>query len=77
MEPRQEFTAVDGQGNKYRLLVYQQNVRAGTRGEPSTVIPGQKRIVTEDGKSVNRLKKGEYEIVETHVVLRSSDPDAP
>jgi hypothetical protein len=73
----QEFTAVDESGSEYRLQVYQQDVSVATRANPSAVAPGRKQIVTEDGASVNRLKKGEYEIVGTGIILRSSDPDAP
>lgn len=73
----QQFTAVDDAGTEHRLLVYQKQVPAPTRKDSKAVIPGLKRIVTEYGDTTNRLKKGEYQIVATGVVLRSSDPDAP
>ena len=76
-ELTQEFTATDEDGTEHRLLVYQQFIPAGSFDDPSAVIPGLRRIVTEDGESVNRVRKGEYEIVQTGVRLRSSDPDAP
>jgi hypothetical protein len=73
----QEFTATDEGGIEHRLLVYQNFIRAGTFDDPSAVVAGLTRILTEDGKLVNCVRKGEYEIVETGVHLRSSDPDAP
>ncbi len=76
-EPHQEFTAFDKDHKEYRLQVYQKDVPVGTRADPSAVAPELKQIVTEDGESVNRVKKGEYEIVATGVILRTSDPDAP
>lgn len=74
---KEEFTAVDDSGREYRLRVYQEYVSVGTRADPSAVAPGMKRIVTEDGESVKLLGKGDYQIVVTGVILRSSDPDAP
>lgn len=76
-EPHQKFTAFDEDGKEYRLRSYQGYASAATRANPSAVAPGLKRIVTEDGESVNRVKKGEYEIVATGVILFTSDPDAP
>ncbi len=76
-ELHQQFTAVDHDGKKYPLRVYQERLPVGTRATPSAVAPGQKRIVTEDGESVNRVKKGKYKIVATGVILHSCDPDAP
>ena len=77
LKSRQEFTAVDESGREYRLRVYQESVSASTRANPLAVAPGVKRIVTEHGESVNRLKTGEYQIVATGVILRSSDRDVP
>ena len=57
--------------------MYQNYVSVATRANPSAVTPGLKRIVTDDGHSVRRLKKGEYQVVATGAILRSSDPDAP
>jgi hypothetical protein len=73
----QEFTAVDGKGDRYRLLVYEEQVLCPTRENPQRVIPGMKRIVTADDESVNWVNQGEYEVVGTGTVLRSDDPGAP
>lgn len=76
-EKHQEFMAVDEAGAQHRLLVYQDYVPVATRANPSAVAPGMKRIVTENGESVNRVKKGEYQVVGSGAILRSSDPGAP
>ncbi len=74
----QVFMAVDETGTEHRLLVHRQYVSSiATRGNPSAVAPGGGRIVTEKGRPVTRLKKGEYQIDATGPILRSSDPDAP
>lgn len=70
----QEFTATDDQGHEYRLRFYQEYL-PDTKLENG--VPGVKRIVTEDGKGVNRLGKGQYKIVQTGVILHSDDPSAP
>lgn len=76
-ERAHEFMAVDNTGTEHRLLVYQEYVSTATRANPSAVAPGLKRIVTEDGQSVNCIKKGQYKVVATGAILRSSDPSAP
>ncbi|HUU84581.1 MAG TPA: hypothetical protein VM243_13870 [Phycisphaerae bacterium] len=76
-EQSQEFMAVDETGTEHRLLVYRDYVSAATRANPSGMAPGLKRIVTQEGERVNRLKKGAYQIVATGAILRSCDPDAP
>ena len=73
----QKFEAVGGNEQKYILEVYQEFVDAGTRGDPHATIPGMKRICTQDGLEICRIAKGEYGIVQTDEVLRSSAPDAP
>jgi len=59
------------------LHVYQDILDAATRGNPRQTVHGMSRIVLEDGKPVNRLAKGEYQIVHTGTVVRTSAADAP
>ena len=73
----QTFEAVDDQGTTHTLLVYQPQVSAATRDNATATIPGMKRITTVDGLSVNRRAKGEYEIVQTGKILRSTASNAP
>lgn len=42
-----------------------------------SVAGGRVVLRTAEGYTVNRLAKGEYEIVDTSTVLTSDDPDAP
>jgi len=72
----QTFEASDNQGTTHTLRVYQSQVSAATRGRNAT-ISGMKRIVTIEGLSVNRRAKGEYEIVQTGKIVRSTASDAP
>jgi hypothetical protein len=44
---------------------------------PNAEIEGLKQIQTDDGKHVNRLEQGRYQIVATGQTLRSTDPNAP
>lgn len=71
-----EFTATDDQGKEYRLRVRQDEIPVNTRENPSAVTGGLKSIVTDDGRKVNRLGKGRYEIAVSGIILTSSDPDA-
>lgn len=73
----QSFEAWDGRGITHTLHVYQKQISAATRGDPTATIPGMKRIVTSDGDSVNWRGRGEYEIVQTGEILRSTESDAP
>ena len=72
------FTAKDGDGIPHTLHVLQDVVtraRGLQRNKP--VFLGLREIVTSDGRSVNRVVQGQYEIVVTGQILTSSDPDAP
>ena len=72
-----EFEATDADGNVYSLRVYQKFIDVSTSQNVGAVVPGMKRIVTDDGMAVNRLSEGEYEVVVTGVVLHADAPDAP
>jgi hypothetical protein len=73
----QTFQALDDQGDSHTLCVYQAQVPVATRANPSATMPGMKRLVTDDGQSVKRRAKGEYEIEQTGQILRSKDSGAP
>jgi len=73
----QSFEATDDQGNAYTLHVYQGQILTPTRGDSGAALPGWKRILTTDGRPVNRRGKGEYEIAGSRQILRSADPNAP
>ncbi len=71
------FDAIDEDGNAHTLHCYQEMIDAGTFDNPNATIPGLMEIETDDGRKVNHKGKGEYEIVQTGQILRTSDPDAP
>ena len=73
----QKFSARAADGTEYTLCVYQEFIDAGNRGDPNAQAPGQRRLVTDSGLSVNRVAKGKYVVVETGEELNSTDPNAP
>ena len=72
-----DFTAHDEAGNEYRLSVHLTEVDLRTRGNPLARGVGTQAITTEDGKSVNRISKGRYQVVKTGLELTSDNPGAP
>jgi hypothetical protein len=73
----QTFDAQTDEGHVYTLHVCQKCIEVPTRADPNAVCPALKSIRTSDGKSVNRLDRGKYQIVETGIILHSDSPDAP
>lgn len=71
------FEAIGETGQKYILEVYQEYIDARSSSGPNAFIPGMKEIVTGEGHKVNRIGKGEYKIVQTGEILKSSDVNAP
>jgi len=72
-----KFSAVGDDGHEYIVLIYTDIIDVGHLVDPTATIKGLKSLQTVDGMAVNRREKGEYEIVETGVILRSSAADAP
>jgi hypothetical protein len=64
-------------GRLYTLYIYTDILDAGAFGEPAATREGLKELRTSNGLLVNRLRQGEYEIVQTGVRLHSDSPDAP
>ncbi|MDH4317121.1 MAG: hypothetical protein OEV64_01905 [Desulfobulbaceae bacterium] len=77
MEQLGSFGATGNDGNHYTVVIYQKYINVGTLENPSAVAEGMKILHTADGMHVNRHKQGEYEIVETGVILNSKSPEAP
>lgn len=69
-----QFEATAGDGTEYTIVVYQDFVSLNTRAGAAEV-PGMKTLYT-NGKHVNRIAKGQYEIVESGKKLLSTDPNA-
>lgn len=70
------FTASDESGRSYVLHAERDDVGVSTKQAPTGAGKGMGKITTEDGRSVNRVAKGEYRLLDG-TVLRSTDPDAP
>jgi hypothetical protein len=71
------FRATGSDGRQYTVYIYTDFIDIGSFQNPNAVVEGLKELRTSDGMPVNRLQQGEYEIVQTGIVLRSSSPAAP
>ena len=82
MTTRQEgsFTAVDGDGNEHTVNIFRGMI-ASTHlsSRVRTQMPARLReLRTSDGRAVNRIDKGSYEIVDHPMIpITSDDPNAP
>ena len=74
------FTAWDADRNPHKILRFQDTHVSGKFGGGVSSVEGNQSLETEDGDPVNRLGKGEYEILlpdSTTVIVTSDDPNAP
>ena len=71
------FDAFDESGQPVQIDVFVDIVDIGTRLDPGATAKGLRTLRTKDGRSVNRIAKGRYEIVQSGVKLRSDDPASP
>ena len=71
------FSATGNDGLQYTVYIYTDFINAGSFEDPNAIVKGIKELRTSDGMLVKRRKQGEYEIVQTGVVLRSNSPQAP
>jgi len=71
------FIAVGEDGSERKLHIFTQIIDAGTLDNPDAELEGLKELRTDDGKAVNRLEKGKYQVVVTGETLRSDSPNAP
>ena len=70
------FTATDEHGKAYVLHSERDDIGVGTRQSPTGTGKGMGTITTEDGRSVTRVAKGHYLLIDG-TVLHSTDADAP
>jgi hypothetical protein len=71
------FRAKDTQGNEHTIFIYTDFIDAsGLDG--SAVIPGMKCLKLRDGRSVNRIDHGKYQVIGgmLPIDLTSDDPAA-
>lgn len=71
------FEAIGSDGQQYKVNIFTEFVSASTFADPHAVVEGLKELRTSKGLHVNRIRKGEYQIVRTGVDLRSDSPNAP
>jgi hypothetical protein len=70
------FIATDPQGRSHTISVYTDYIDTQTFRSPKQTLEGMSELRTDEGHAVNVLSKGKYQVVETGVILRSSDPNA-
>jgi hypothetical protein len=71
------FLALDEEGRERELHVWTTFIGVGTLESRNEWMEGLAEIRTLDGLPVNYLEKGQYQVVATGSILRSSDPKAP
>jgi hypothetical protein len=73
------FAAFDKDGREYTIVEYAEFFDSGTLDGPSgETATGRKFFQTANGKHVNQLGKGKYEIVGLpSIPITSDDPNAP
>lgn len=74
-EIKQRIQCTGDDGNHYEVLVIVDQINTSNLSGRSS-IDGLPALRTSDGKTVTPLEKGKYRIVQTGVVLTSSDPKA-
>ena len=75
---RATFIATDATGSEYRIHLYQWMLLGNTTAGPYEE-EGLRELVTQDGRHVNYVSQGQYDLVDADgfVRLTSDDPDAP
>jgi hypothetical protein len=71
------FVAHDDQGRPHTIHVYADFIRTVAFNEPAQELQGPGDLRLASGGLVNRLKQGEYQVLDTGVILTSTSPDAP
>lgn len=71
------FSAVGDDSCQYTVHILTDFIDASSHDDPRAVIKGMKELRTSDGMAVDRLQKGEYKIIQTGIILHSTDPAAP
>src|SRR5258708_39714128 len=74
--PRGSFKAKSDDGKEVEIFIFQTMTDESVNYGDDTTASALS-LQTRDGKEVNRIDKGVYQIVETGLVVRSSAPVAP
>jgi len=67
------FKARDEVGELFLVHQYVDIIFSGTLSDPNAVEFGLKSLETSDGKAVNFVSKGKYEIVQSGKILTAMD----
>mgnify|MGYP001025652409 CR=1 FL=1 len=73
-----QFTAISKKGEKFIIIEYTKykDITDKDSGGLKELIAVQKILKTSTGDIVKRIKKGEYIIVDSNIVIKSDDQDA-
>jgi len=71
------YSAVGNDGRSYTVRVWHNFTSSGPLDDPVPEAADFRTLCTSDGRNLNYIEKGRYQIVATGVVLQSDDPDAP
>ena len=70
-------SAEGNDGRPYTVGVWTNFTSSRHLDDPKAEVAGFRSLCTSDGRYLNYIEKGQYQIVVTGVVLHSDDPDAP
>ncbi len=70
------FTARGSDGHQYTVNIYIDYIRVGPLGE-SAEVEGVRHLRLPDGRRVDRIRQGEYEVAGAGLILHSDAADAP
>ena len=73
---RTTFAAKDSNGMPCRIQVLTSILDVSHSEDRNAEIKGLAELKTEDGRAVNVIAKGKYQVVQTGEILTSSDPKA-
>jgi len=73
----ESYSAVGIDGRSYTVRVCHNFTSSGPLNDPVPEAADFRTLCTSDGRYLNYIEKGQYQIVVTGVVLHSDDPDAP
>jgi hypothetical protein len=64
-------------GRAYAVEAWANFTSPGRSNNPTPEVAGFRTLCTSDGRNLNYIQKGRYQIAATGVVLQYDDPDAP
>jgi hypothetical protein len=71
------FATRDSRSRLVTLVIYQEYLDAGSKDDPLAERRGRKRIMTTDGRHVDKVGSYKYRIMGTTDILTTEDPNAP